>query len=306
MRNDGVNNMQEAFRRFACATSAALGSAWAFWLAVLLVAAWAITGPYFHYSDGWQLVINTSTTIGTFLMVFLLQNTQIRETKAVNVKLDELLRAIDGARTGLVNVDIFRMKRSIAFAGNFSDSGAPRDSPPSRRALPNSRDVTAPGPRKRAWQPSPPRLAAVGRSTPTHKSVDVEGAPARSRADSFAALDGAPSPPSAPRPGGSRTRRRRHVGRERLVTDLGFVRRRTDSASGGEDDERSGGRLDGDRFASDWFVSDRRGSGIREGIVASDDAIFALPSVLQRNARLAGVRPCRRAPSMTPGSPTER
>jgi len=101
----GDKSMSEAFRRFACAASAALGSAWAFWLAVLLVVVWAIAGPYFDYSEGWQLVINTGTTIGTFLMVFILQNTQIRETKAVNVKLDELLRAIDGARTGLVNVD---------------------------------------------------------------------------------------------------------------------------------------------------------------------------------------------------------
>jgi len=98
-------SMSESFRRFAQATSAALGSAWAFWAAVLIVAVWAMLGPYFDYSDAWQLIINTGTTIGTFLMVFILQNTQIRETKAVNVKLDELLRAIEGARTGLVNVD---------------------------------------------------------------------------------------------------------------------------------------------------------------------------------------------------------
>lgn len=100
-----TKTMSESFRRFAQATSAALGSAWAFWAAVLIVAVWAMLGPYFDYSDAWQLIINTGTTIGTFLMVFILQNTQIRETKAVNVKLDELLRAIEGARTGLVNVD---------------------------------------------------------------------------------------------------------------------------------------------------------------------------------------------------------
>ena len=98
-------NLRDTFRRFATRTSLAFGSPWAFACALLLVVAWAATGPYFHYSDAWQLVINTGTTIGTFLLVFVLQNTQIRDTKALNLKLDELLRAIDGARTGLVNVE---------------------------------------------------------------------------------------------------------------------------------------------------------------------------------------------------------
>lgn len=100
-----MNGVRDSFRRFATGTSLAFGSPWAFVCALLLVIAWAATGPYFHYSDGWQLVINTGTTIGTFLLVFVLQNTQIRDTKALNIKLDELLRAIDGARTGLVNVE---------------------------------------------------------------------------------------------------------------------------------------------------------------------------------------------------------
>ena len=97
--------VRDAFRRFAARTALAFGSPWAFGLAVVVVIAWAVTGPYFHYSDAWQLVINTGTTIGTFLLVFVLQNTQIRDTKALNLKLDELLRAIDGARTGMVNVE---------------------------------------------------------------------------------------------------------------------------------------------------------------------------------------------------------
>ena len=97
--------VRDAFRRFAARTALAFGSPWAFGLAVIVVIAWAVTGPYFHYSDAWQLVINTGTTIGTFLLVFVLQNTQIRDTRALNLKLDELLRAIDGARTGIVNVD---------------------------------------------------------------------------------------------------------------------------------------------------------------------------------------------------------
>ena len=76
-----------------------------FIFAVLVIAVWAFTGPYFHYSDTWQLIINTGTTIVTFLMVFLIQNTQNRDAKAMHLKLDELLRSIAGARTGLVNLE---------------------------------------------------------------------------------------------------------------------------------------------------------------------------------------------------------
>jgi low affinity Fe/Cu permease len=97
-------SMGDLFRRFAAATSCVLGSPLAFLLAIAFVLVWAATGSYFDYSNAWQLVINTSTTIVTFLMVFLLQSTQNRDTKAINIKLDELLRAIEGARTGLVNL----------------------------------------------------------------------------------------------------------------------------------------------------------------------------------------------------------
>ena len=96
--------MSDLFRRFAATASCALGSPLAFLLAIAFVVVWAATGAYFDYSNAWQLVINTSTTIATFLMVFLLQSTQNRDTKAINIKLDELLRAIEGARTGFVNL----------------------------------------------------------------------------------------------------------------------------------------------------------------------------------------------------------
>src|SRR4249919_1227691 len=97
--------MRDLFRRLAERTAHAVGSPWAFLLALLTIAVWGVTGPYFKYSDTWQLFINTGTTIVTFLMVFLIQNTQNRETRIVTLKLDELLRGVEGARTGLVKLD---------------------------------------------------------------------------------------------------------------------------------------------------------------------------------------------------------
>ena len=97
--------MNEMFRRFAHRVSQLVGTSWAFILAVLVIVVWAVTGPMFGYSDTWQLVINTGTTIVTFLMVFLIQNTQNRDAKAIHLKLDELIKAVKGARTGLVNLE---------------------------------------------------------------------------------------------------------------------------------------------------------------------------------------------------------
>jgi low affinity Fe/Cu permease len=97
--------IQDAFRVFARKTSGVLGSAWAFVIALIIIAIWAMTGPMFHYSDTWQLIINTGTTIVTFLMVFLIQNTQNRDAKAVHLKLDEIIRAIKGARNELVDLE---------------------------------------------------------------------------------------------------------------------------------------------------------------------------------------------------------
>ncbi|HWC98133.1 MAG TPA: low affinity iron permease family protein [Candidatus Sulfopaludibacter sp.] len=97
--------MREAFRKFARTAADAVGSPAAFLIGVVLVAAWAVTGPYFHYSDTWQLVINSGTSVGTFLIVFLIQNTQNRETKVLQLKLDELIRAMKHARTELVQME---------------------------------------------------------------------------------------------------------------------------------------------------------------------------------------------------------
>jgi low affinity Fe/Cu permease len=97
--------VRDAFRVFARRSSEVLGSAWAFIGAIAIIAIWALTGPTFHFSDTWQLIINTGTTIVTFLMVFLIQNTQNRDAKAVHLKLDELIRAMRGARNHLVDLE---------------------------------------------------------------------------------------------------------------------------------------------------------------------------------------------------------
>lgn len=102
---DFLCRIRDAFGVFARKASTILGSAWAFVCAFLIIVVWGLTGPTFHYSDTWQLIINTGTTIVTFLMVFLIQNTQNRDAKAVHLKLDELIRALGPARNKLVDLE---------------------------------------------------------------------------------------------------------------------------------------------------------------------------------------------------------
>lgn len=97
--------MGEFFRKFSQVASNAVGSPWAFLLALGAIIVWAITGPMFQYSDTWQLVINTGTTIITFLMVFLIQNTQNRDAKAIHLKLDELIYTKKKASNELINLE---------------------------------------------------------------------------------------------------------------------------------------------------------------------------------------------------------
>ena len=102
---DRCHGLRSGFRVCAHWLSLAVGTPTAFLLALSVVVIWAVLGPVFHFTDTWQLVINTGTTIITFLMVFVIQNTQNRDTKALHLKLDELLRAVGGARNSLVDLE---------------------------------------------------------------------------------------------------------------------------------------------------------------------------------------------------------
>lgn len=95
----------DRFGKFASRSSQFLGSRWSFVAAIGVVVIWALTGPIFHYSDTWQLVINTGTTIVTFLMVFLIQNTQNRDARAIHLKLNELIHAVDKAKNKMIDVE---------------------------------------------------------------------------------------------------------------------------------------------------------------------------------------------------------
>ena len=101
----GPASLSHRFQAFAAQCSLVVGTRWAFFLAVGAILVWVAAGPYFHYSDTWQLVINTATTIVTFLMVFLIQNTQNRDARAIHLKLDEIIRSIHRAHNDMINIE---------------------------------------------------------------------------------------------------------------------------------------------------------------------------------------------------------
>ena len=109
----------ELFRRFAGGVSAAVGSHWAFIAALFLIVVWALSGPFFHYSDHWQLIINTGTTVVTFLMVFVIQTTQNRDSKALHLKLDELIRSQVKARNVFADLENASEEELKRFAEEF-------------------------------------------------------------------------------------------------------------------------------------------------------------------------------------------
>jgi low affinity Fe/Cu permease len=131
--------VSDAFRIFARQSSIALGSAWAFAGAMLVILVWILSRPTFHYSNTWQLVINTGTTIVTFLMVFLIQNTQNRDAKAAHLKLDELIRAVKNARNELVYLEDLSDEELKKLEEQFKSvrKRAENDGSPSRHTEPS-------------------------------------------------------------------------------------------------------------------------------------------------------------------------
>jgi low affinity Fe/Cu permease len=133
------------FSELARSASHALGSGWAFWTACAVVLVWGVTGPLFGFSDAWQLVINTGTTIVTFLMVFLIQNTQNRDARATHLKLDELIRSINAARNKLIDLENCTDQELDEVQREFEKlkerraaSGAAKPQQADRRVLPQS------------------------------------------------------------------------------------------------------------------------------------------------------------------------
>jgi len=121
---DEKRSFSNGFQVFATRAAVGVGTKWAFAMALLLIIGWAATGPYFRYSDTWQLVVNTATTIITFLMVFLIQNTQNRDAKALHLKLDEIIRAIHRADNQMINIEKLSDEELEALAGQFEQISA--------------------------------------------------------------------------------------------------------------------------------------------------------------------------------------
>jgi low affinity Fe/Cu permease len=112
--------MNGVFRKFSVAAANALGSSWMFIANVVLILVWLACGPIFRYSDTWQLLINTATTVFTYLAVFLIQNTQNRDAIAIHLKLDELIKGVGGARTHLVNLENLSDEELLALQDEFT------------------------------------------------------------------------------------------------------------------------------------------------------------------------------------------
>jgi low affinity Fe/Cu permease len=137
-RTVGENSIV-SFSRFATRVSAIAGSAWIFILACLGIIIWLVTGPYFGYSDTWQLIINTATTVITFLMVFLIQNTQNRDTLAINLKLDEIIRSIRHAHNEMINIEKLSDEELADLAKHYERIREEHDHRAARKLLNNAK-----------------------------------------------------------------------------------------------------------------------------------------------------------------------
>lgn len=133
-----INNW---FRKFAHKTSEIVGSPWSFIIATLSLIIWAILGPAAGFSDTWQLVINTATTIVTFLMVFLIQNTQNRDAKAIHLKLDELIHSIQGARNKLINLEDLSEEELAKLQEHFKRLGKTRETRSANQPASREKDL---------------------------------------------------------------------------------------------------------------------------------------------------------------------
>ena len=146
--------VRDAFRNIAHATASAIGSPYAFATAVLVIIAWAVSGPAFHYSDTWQLIINTGTTVVTFLVVFMIQNTQNRDSRVIHLKLDELIRAVATARNRMVDIEDVSDEELAKLAREFRRL---RDAPDPHQAAAAAVASRAPRPRPRRRRPDTAR-----------------------------------------------------------------------------------------------------------------------------------------------------
>jgi low affinity Fe/Cu permease len=139
-------SIAETFTRLAKATARGAGQPATFGVALLVILTWAVTGPLFHFSDTWQLIINTGTTIVTFLMVFLIQNTQNRDSVAMQIKLDELLRAAKGAQTAMADLEDLTEEELRAFQAHYRQlAEAARREMRESEGLPFAKERTAAG-----------------------------------------------------------------------------------------------------------------------------------------------------------------
>ncbi len=132
--------MDRFFTRIATSVSATVGQPWAFIIATLSILTWGLTGPIFGFSDTWQLIVNTSTTIITFLMVFIIQNSQNRDAAAMQAKLDELIRALDSARNQFIGIEHMTEQELDGIRRSLEqEAGAQHPStPPERHSRPSS------------------------------------------------------------------------------------------------------------------------------------------------------------------------
>src|SRR6185503_1116028 len=144
--------MNQAFSKFSVAAANALGSSWMFIANVLLILVWLVSGPFFHFSDTWQLLVNTATTVFTYLAVFVIQNTQNRDARAVHLKLDELISSIAGARNRFVDLEDLTDKELKTLQAQFHKL--------QKRATENREDAT----RAFRGDPDKPETTGLGRS----------------------------------------------------------------------------------------------------------------------------------------------